>query len=444
MHPDLRACSLQLMATIARWRRWRRPAPRVTGGRERRGCGYRREHRQGLGFLHVRAPSWRSVTVRIRSLGRLGRNGWHRFVGAGAGLRRVGERVDPAARVGELVEAHGLAVARTSRRARTGRRAACPCPWRGRCSARSRPRGRRRRASPSGVASKFSHHCSSSGSKTVRPAPPGGRRRRRRAPGPGPGARRWRRPSWPSLRRGRRAKRPRTNCGPRRGFRSARTSTRILRFSAPAINCHDAGFSWCPPNCWRMAESSLSAKSASPRELKRSYSAAASTCAGTPSSTAASAVQRPSPESETRPEKLAQLGILLEGRGRQVEQPRADHAAAAPDLGDLGHVEAVLVVLGIAQGRRLGVLGVLPQADVGLLEDRQALGVGAHDPVLDAVVHHLHEVPGAVAAAVQIAVLGRRRRARARPACAAQPRRPARASGRSARGARRPASRRRS
>ncbi len=45
----------------------------------------------------------------------------------------------------------------------------------------------------------------------------------------------------------------------------------------------------------------MSANRASPRELNRSYSEAVRTWAGTPSSTAASTVQRPSPESETRP-----------------------------------------------------------------------------------------------------------------------------------------------
>ena len=33
---------------------------------------------------------------------------------------------------------------------------------------------------------------------------------------------------------------------------------------------------------------------------------------------------------------------------------------------------------------------------VGVVQDVQALGVGGHDAVLDAVVNHLHEVPGAV------------------------------------------------
>src|SRR5262249_37199081 len=43
---------------------------------------------------------------------------------------------------------------------------------------------------------------------------------------------------------------------------------------------HDC-FSRCPPKAWRMAERSLLANSASPRESKRSYSAAERTGAGT-------------------------------------------------------------------------------------------------------------------------------------------------------------------
>ena len=71
---------------------------------------------------------------------------------------------------------------------------------------------------------------------------------------------------------------------------------------------YEAGFSWWPPNCLRIAESTLFANSPSSREEKREYSAAVSTSAGTPSSIAAIAVQRPSPESETRPAKPSSSG----------------------------------------------------------------------------------------------------------------------------------------
>ena len=92
---------------------------------------------------------------------------------------------------------------------------------------------------------------------------------------------------------------------------------------------------------------------------------------------------------------------------RQVEQPRGDDAAAPPDLGDVGEVQVVLVVLGVAERRRLGVhLAALRLADVGVLQDVEPLGVGRHQPVLDAVVDHLDEVAGTVRPAVEIALFG--------------------------------------
>src|SRR5204863_4610821 len=68
------------------------------------------------------------------------------------------------------------------------------------------------------------------------------------------------------------------------------------------------GFSAWPPNCLRIAESTWLAKWSRSREPKREKSALESTGAGTPSSIAAIAVQRPSPESETRPEKSFRSG----------------------------------------------------------------------------------------------------------------------------------------
>ena len=118
-----------------------------------------------------------------------------------------------------------------------------------------------------------------------------------------------------------------------------------------------------------------------------------------------------------------ELGVLGQRLGGEVQQPRGDHAAAPPDLRDLGDRQVVHVGLGIAQRRRLGVVLLLLGADVGALEDVQPLRVGAHHPVLDPVVDHLHEVPGAGRAAVQIALLGGRRVALATRACAARRRR---------------------
>src|SRR5260370_11115203 len=78
-----------------------------------------------------------------------------------------------------------------------------------------------------------------------------------------------------------------------------------IRHHAPS-----PAFSRWPPNSKRIADNNLSAKSASPRELNRSKSAELSTCTGTASSIAAVMVQRPSPESDTRPPNSARCGLL--------------------------------------------------------------------------------------------------------------------------------------
>ena len=70
-------------------------------------------------------------------------------------------------------------------------------------------------------------------------------------------------------------------------------------------------------------------------------------------------------------------------------------------------VEVVLVVLGVAQRRRLGVdARALRLPTLARAQDAEALGIGGHEAVLDAVVDHLHEVAGAVRPAVQVALLG--------------------------------------
>jgi hypothetical protein len=56
-----------------------------------------------------------------------------------------------------------------------------------------------------------------------------------------------------------------------------------------------------PPNSLRIAESTLSVNSPSPRDSNLSMRAVVITGAGTLSSIAAWTVQRPSPESDTRP-----------------------------------------------------------------------------------------------------------------------------------------------
>ena len=43
---------------------------------------------------------------------------------------------------------------------------------------------------------------------------------------------------------------------------------------------------------------------------------------------------------------------------------------------------------------------------IGMVEDVEALGIGLHQPVLDVVMHHLDEMPGAARAGMDIALLG--------------------------------------
>ena len=61
--------------------------------------------------------------------------------------------------------------------------------------------------------------------------------------------------------------------------------------------------------------------------------------------------------------------------------------------------------LGRASGAVSASTSCVLRADVGVLQDVQPFGVGGHQPVLDPVVHHLHEVPGAGRAAVEVALL---------------------------------------
>ena len=184
---------------------------------------------------------------------------------------------------------------------------------------------------------------------------------------------------------------------------------RLLPIAASLIGTLSLRSTW-PPKPARIADSTLSATSDRPRELNRWNSAADSTGTGTPSSIAAAIVQRPSPESLTRPSNASRCGSTASAWAVRSSSQLDDDRPPPPHLGDRGEVEVVAVVLGVRQRRRLGVGDVRLGADVGLGEHVEALGVGGHQPVLDAVVDHLDEVPGAGRAAVQPAPLGRRRR----------------------------------
>ena len=107
---------------------------------------------------------------------------------------------------------------------------------------------------------------------------------------------------------------------------------------------------------------------------------------------AAITVQRPSPESWTLPVNFVELRIFDDRLRGEIDEPRRQHAAAAPDLGDVGDRQAEAMLLG--DGRV-----------VRALHDVEALGERLHDAVLDAVVDHLDEVARADRAAVQIALL---------------------------------------
>src|ERR1700691_334929 len=111
--------------------------------------------------------------------------------------------------------------------------------------------------------------------------------------------------------------------------------------------------------------------------------------------------------------EVVQVRRLGERGGGQVDKPGADHRATPPHLGHIAHVDRVLVELGVTQRRGLRVDLLLVLADVGALDDGQALGDRGHHAVLDAVVHHLDEVPGAVRPAVQVPLLGRAARGQA-------------------------------
>jgi len=86
----------------------------------------------------------------------------------------------------------------------------------------------------------------------------------------------------------------------------------------------------------------------------------------------------------------------VQGRCGEIQQPGADDAAATPDLGDFGHIDVVLVQVGMAQRRGLCIGLALHLAGVGIFDDVQTLRIGRHDSVFDAVVNHLDEAAGAV------------------------------------------------
>src|SRR5712692_3207228 len=73
----------------------------------------------------------------------------------------------------------------------------------------------------------------------------------------------------------------------------------------------------------------------------------------------------------------------------QVEQPRADHAPTSPYLRDIRDIECVTQVLRQILRIRVG-------------QDVEALCVGLHQAIFDAVVNHLDEMPGTGRTAMEV------------------------------------------
>src|SRR5215471_19181041 len=83
-----------------------------------------------------------------------------------------------------------------------------------------------------------------------------------------------------------------------------------------------------------------------------------------------------------------------------------DDTAASPYFRDIAQIEIIAIELGIAQRRRFCIGRVLLLAGIRMAQDVHPFGVSRHDPILDAVMDHLDEVPSAVRTAVQVAELG--------------------------------------
>src|SRR5206468_10412 len=92
---------------------------------------------------------------------------------------------------------------------------------------------------------------------------------------------------------------------------------------------------------------------------------------------------------------VAQVLVAGERHRGEIEEPRRHHTAAPPYLGNVGEVEIHAML------RRQLVAARMPQ-------DVEAFGVRLHEAVLDAVVHHLHEMAGPVGTGMQVTLLDAR------------------------------------
>src|SRR5215471_12997912 len=82
--------------------------------------------------------------------------------------------------------------------------------------------------------------------------------------------------------------------------------------------------------------------------------------------------------------------ICHESRRSKVEEPGGDDAAAPPHFSDIGDVE-------------VEPLGLRQHVGPCVLEDVETLRVRLHQAILDPIVHHLHEMAGAVRPGMDVA-----------------------------------------
>src|SRR5207247_7733261 len=93
-------------------------------------------------------------------------------------------------------------------------------------------------------------------------------------------------------------------------------------------------------------------------------------------------LDRPAPLARVRhpPSEFRESRIRDQGGRREIQQPRRDHTAAHPHLRDVREIELVLVVFGVAQGRRLSVDLVFLLAHVGGPQHAQSSAYAAMRP----------------------------------------------------------------
>ena len=122
---------------------------------------------------------------------------------------------------------------------------------------------------------------------------------------------------------------------------------------------------------------------------------------------AAAIVQRPSPESETRPENCCKAGSAASAAAVRS----SSHDDTTLPRRQTSVIAAMSNSYRYCSGCRIGAVSASCScacgADVRVLQHVQAFGIRRHDAVLDAVVDHLDEVAGAVRAAVQVSAFRR-------------------------------------